>query len=374
MAVRDFPRHSQKTRLNALPVREEVGIDGMEYLWHKERHPSPQRPATAESILKYQRKPQHRRALLKEPQPEAVHVPVLLETTVNLLNVRPGARYVDCTLGTGGHAAAILERCLPGGALLGIDADPRATEKAETRLGQYGDAVVLVNDNFGHLEDICHRQNFHPVDGILFDLGMSSLQLEDEARGFSFRFDAPLDMRFNPERPVTAADMVNSLSENELSDLLSRYGEEHRSRLIARRIVRSRPINTTLQLVEVVGQTSGTGAGRIHPATRTFQALRIAVNEELANLEAGLKQAMGLLNPGGRLAVISYHSLEDRLVKQFMQRESKGCLCPVDVPRCQCGHVPTLRMVMGKAVTPSADEVGVNPRSRSAKLRVAERL
>lgn len=339
---------------------------------HKERHPRTQRPAAAEKVLKRQHKPWHGIELLKEPQAEAVHVPVLLEATIDSLSVRPGGRYVDCTLGTGGHSSAILQRCLPGGSLLGIDADPRAIEATRTRLGPYGNAVVLVNDNFGRLEDICHRQNFLPVDGILYDLGMSSLQLEDRARGFSFRFDAPLDMRFSPEQPVTAADIVNGLSESDLADLLSRYGEERYSRRIAGRIARSRPINTTLQLANVVGQIHRTGVSRIHPATRTFQALRMAVNEELSNLEASLKQAVRLLRPGGRLAVISYHSLEDRLVKQFMQRESKGCLCPVDIPRCQCGHVPTLKTVTRRAMTPSPEEVDLNPRSRSAKLRAAE--
>jgi 16S rRNA (cytosine1402-N4)-methyltransferase len=301
-------------------------------------------------------------------------VPVLLQTAIELLNVRPGARYIDCTLGTGGHAAAILGKCLPGGSLLGIDADPKAIEMSGKVLGHFGPAVVLINENFRHLEDICNRYSFRPVDGILFDLGISSLQLEDLARGFSFRFDAPLDMRFNPEQSVTAANMVNRLSEGELADIFRQYGEEHQSRLIARRIVSHRPINTTLQLVEIVEQASGSGGGRIHPATRTFQALRIAVNHELANLEEGLKQAVELLQPGGRLVVISYHSLEDRMVKQFMQRESKGCLCPPDVPLCGCGHTPVLKIISQKAIMASPAEIEANPRSRSAKLRAAERL
>ena len=298
----------------------------------------------------------------------------MLQTAIELLNVRPGARYVDCTLGAGGHAAAILAGCLPGGSLLGIEADPMAIEAAGMKLEQYGSAVVLVNDNFGSLEDICHSRHFYPVDGILFDLGLSSLQLEDPARGFSFRFDAPLDMRFSPGQPLTAANMVNRLSETELTDLLRQYGEEPRSRAVARRIVARRPIETTLQLVAAVDEALGSGGGRIHPATRTFQALRIAVNRELNNLKAALEQAVGLLSPGGRLVVISYHSLEDRLVKQLMQRESRGCLCPPDVPVCQCGHAATLKMVNRKAIRPSDAETEVNPRSRSAKLRAAERL
>jgi len=323
--------------------------------------------------LKHRRKSLQRRALTKAPQAEAVHVPVLLQTAIDLLRVSPGGRYVDCTLGAAGHAAAILAGCLPGGSLLGIDADPMAIEAAQTRLAEYGSAVTLVNDNFGHLEEICRSRRFHPVDGILFDLGLSSLQLEDAERGFSFRFDAPLDMRFGPGQSLTAADIVNRFSESELADLLRRYGEERRSRAVARRIVMRRPIETTLQLVAAVDEALGQG-GRIHPATRTFQALRIAVNGELANLEAALEQAVRLLAPGGRLVVISYHSLEDRMVKQLMQRESRDCLCPPEIPGCQCGHAATLKMVCRKAVIPSAAEVEVNPRSRSAKLRAAERL
>ena len=324
--------------------------------------------------MKHRRKSPHRRTPLREPQAEAVHVPVLLQTAVELLNVRPGARYVDCTLGAGGHAAAILLGCLPGGSLLGLDADPMAIEAAQTRLAEYGNAAVLVNDNFGHLAEICRSRHFHPVDGILFDLGLSSLQLDDAARGFSFRFDAPLDMRFSPGQLLTAAGIVNRFPESALADLLRQYGEEPRSRAIARRIIARRPIETTLQLVAAVDEALGPAGGRIHPATRTFQALRIAVNRELSNLESALEQAIGLLAPGGRLVVISYHSLEDRLVKHLMQRESRGCLCPTDVPCCQCGHIPSLKMVSRKAVTPSAEEVKVNPRSRSAKLRAAERL
>jgi 16S rRNA (cytosine1402-N4)-methyltransferase len=320
------------------------------------------------------RERRHRRRLLRQPQPEATHVPVLLEAAIELLNVRPGARYIDCTVGGGGHAAGILEGCLPGGSLLGMDADPKAIETARKNLEHYGSAVTLVNENFRQLEDTCNEHTFGPVDGILFDLGMSSLQLEDQERGFSFRFDAPLDMRFSPAQSETAAHMLNTLSQSELAAILSRYGEEHQSRLIARRIVSNRPINTTLQLAGIVERASGPASGRIHPATKTFQALRIAVNRELANLAEGLRQAMGLLRPGGRLVVISYHSLEDRIVKQFMQRESKNCLCPPDVPLCGCGHTATLKILNRKVVTPSPEKKRSYPRSRPAKLRAAERL
>ena len=315
------------------------------------------------------------RTPLKNPQPAVIHVPVLLQTVIDLLNIRPGGRYIDCTLGTAGHAAAILEKSLlPGGSLLGIDADPRAIEVAKKRLEHYGGAAILVNGNFRSLRDICREHTFYPVEGILFDLGLSSLQLEDEERGFSFRFDAPLDMRFDPGQPITAANIINNFPEDDLAALLRKYGEEPQSRHIARKIVSHRPINTTLQLANIVGQASGGSRGKIHPSTRTFQALRIAVNQELTNIEEALEQTIDLLHPGGRLVVISYHSLEDRLVKQFMRRESKGCLCPPDVPVCNCGHNPTLKLVNRKVITPSMAERKDNPRSRSAKLRAAERL
>lgn len=302
-----------------------------------------------------------------------IHTPVLLRECIDLLNIRPGGRYIDCTVGTAGHAIAFLERSSPGGRLLGIDSDPKAIEIARDRLKPYGENAVLADENFRDLQDICARYGFHAVDGILFDLGMSSLQLDDSNRGFSFRFDAPLDMRFSPTQPTTAASIVNRLSEAELAALLEEYGEERRSRLIARKIVASRPVNTTLELVDVVKQVVGR-SGRLHPATRTFQALRIAVNQELTNLEEALKQTIDLLAPGGRLAVISYHSLEDRLVKRFMHQESKGCLCPPNVPVCTCGHTTTLKLINRKAIMPSFAEREANPRSRSAKLRVAERL
>jgi 16S rRNA (cytosine1402-N4)-methyltransferase len=301
------------------------------------------------------------------------HTPVLLRTTVELLNVRPGGRFVDATLGTGGHAEAILQLCSPGGSLLGIDADPKALDVARLRLSPHGQAVTLVKDNFRYLEAICRAHDFYPADGILLDLGMSSLQLDDKDRGFSFRYDAPLDMRFGPDQSTTAAKILNSFAEKDIAALLRDYGEERHSRLIARRIVAIRPIETTMQLVNAIEHLPGMTPGRIHPATRTFQALRIAVNREMENLEEVLSQTVRVLAKGGRLAVISYHSLEDRLVKHFMQAESKTCLCPPEVPVCICGHTPALRLVNRKAIAPSEEEMRVNPRSRSAKLRVAER-
>lgn len=302
------------------------------------------------------------------------HVPVMLREVVEELCVMPGGRYVDCTVGTGGHAEAIMEETSPGGRLLGIDADPYATKAARERLRRFGDDVVLVNANYGDLERICTQYGFNPVHGVLFDLGLSSLQLEQPGRGFSFRHEDPLDMRFSPDQRVTAADIVNTLPEDELARLLFRYGEERRSHAIASRIVRQRPLRTTAELSHVVEEAVPASGARIHPATRTFQALRIAVNRELENLEAALKQAVNLLGHGGRLVVISFHSLEDRIVKEFIREESTTCVCPPGTPVCVCRHSPTLRPVTKRVLTPSTEEVRMNPRSHSAKLRAAERI
>ena len=302
------------------------------------------------------------------------HEPVLLKESIEALNIQRGGRYIDCTVNGGGHAAAILEGCTPGGKLLGIDADPEALRVAGERLKAYGKDVILVNENFKNLESICNRYGFCPADGILFDLGMSTLQLEDPNRGFSFQQDSPLDMRFNPKQTLTAANIVNTYSENELARILFAYGEEWRGRQIARRIIDRRPLKTTLELARVVEQAVGGARGRIHPATKTFQALRIAVNRELENLELVLGQALGLLRSGGRIVVISFHSLEDRLVKEFFRRESQGCLCPPIVPVCTCGHTPSLKILTRKAVKSSPAELQANARSRSAKMRVGERI
>lgn len=289
------------------------------------------------------------------------HIPVLLQETIAALAVQPGGRYVDCTIGGGGHAAAILERSSPGGQLLGIDADPEAIKIARARLEAYAGSIRLINDNFVNLQAICFKYDFFPVHGILFDLGLSSIQLNDSSRGFSFQQDAPLDMRLSPSQEVTAADIINTYSEAELAHLIKTYGEESLSYKIAHHIVRQRPIKTTLQLARTIEQAIGRRRGRIHPATRTFQALRIAVNRELEHLEVALKQTINLLGFEGRLVVISYHSLEDRIVKQFMHQESRG-----DTPR--------LKLISKKVITPSPAEIQLNPRSRSAKLRVAERI
>jgi 16S rRNA (cytosine1402-N4)-methyltransferase len=305
------------------------------------------------------------------------HAPVLIEEVVRHLAVQPGGRYVDCTVGAGGHARAILEASSPGGVLLGLDADPDAVKVAAAALEEFSGSVRLVVSNFRAVTDVCERYKFTPVHGILFDLGISSLQLAS-GRGFSFQEEAPLDMRMNPEQRLTAADIVNGYEEADLADVIWRYGEERASRRIARAIVKARPIETTTTLASVVASAAGGGrpGGRkkIHPATKTFQALRIAVNDELGAVSEALEQATDLLGSGGRLAVISFHSLEDRIVKQFFQRESRDCICPPERPVCVCGHAARLKIVTRRAVKPSEDEIAANPRSRSARLRVAERL
>ena len=304
----------------------------------------------------------------------STHIPVLVEEAIKALAVQPGGRYIDCTLGGSGHAAAILERSSPGGQLLGIDADPEAIKVANPRLKAYNGSTLLINQNFVNLRAICYKYDFLPVHGILFDLGLSSLQLDGNGRGFSFQRKAPLDMRLNPDQELTADDIVNTYSEADLAHLIKTYGEEGSSHRIARRIVQERPIKTTLQLARTAERATGGRRGRIHPATKTFQALRIAVNRELEHLESALRQAVDLLGFEGRLVVISYHSLEDRIVKQLMQWESKDCVCPPSVPTCACGHSASLRLVKRRVITPSPAEIQANPRSRSARLRVAERV
>lgn len=291
--------------------------------------------------------------------PSTAHVPVMVDEAMEALNVHPGGRYVDCTLGAGGHARAILERIQPEGRLLGIDADPVALETAALFLSDFKSAVVLAQSNFAELGQVCREQGFAANDGILFDLGVSSMQLDIAERGFSFQREAPLDMRFDTTSGPSAADIVNHYSEQELARILWEYGEERYSRQIAHRIVEQRPILSTLRLAHLVQQVLGSRRGRIHPATRTFMALRIAVNRELENLKVALDQSKGLLRTGGRLVVISYHSLEDRIVKQFMRAEAAE-------------HAFSL--IAKKVIRPTSTELRSNPRSRSARLRVAECL
>ena len=304
---------------------------------------------------------------------ETSHVPVMLDEVLDVLDVQPGGRYIDCTLGGGGHAEAILERAQPGGSLLGIDASEAAITRGRSRLARFGEGARLVRSNFRDVGVVARQASFFPVNGVLMDLGLSSDQLEAQA-GFSFREDAPLDMRFSGEG-VTAAEIVNTYSEGDLADIIFQLGGEPASRRIARRIVEARPVETSAQLAKAVEQAVGRRANnKTHPATRTFQALRIAVNRELDALETALPQAHGLLGFGARLAVLSYHSLEDRIVKEYMRRESKDCICPPGLPDCRCGHTATLKLVTRGALKPSLQEIAENPRARSARLRAAESI
>jgi 16S rRNA (cytosine1402-N4)-methyltransferase len=281
---------------------------------------------------------------------------------------------VDGTLGAGGHAAGILEASGPSGLLLGLDLDPMALALASQRLAVYGPRAILVEASYASLAEQLERIGWPSVDGILLDLGVSSMQVNAPQRGFSFQADGPLDMRFSPQQPITAADLVNELPEAELARILWEFGEERNARRIARAIVHARPFSGTLQLAGVVAKASGAPYGRIHPATRTFQALRIAVNQELNAIAEVLPQAVAALAPGGRLAVISFHSLEDRLVKQYFRRESRDCICPPEQPICTCGHRASICEVNRHPLEASEDEIAENPRARSAKLRVAEKI
>lgn len=303
-----------------------------------------------------------------------MHRPVLYHEIIHSLSPQRGGCYVDATLGAGGHAWGILVSSSPDGQLLGLDVDPQALELARQKLSEFGARVILVRASYTTLARQLAALEWQSVDGILLDLGVSSMQLDTPQRGFSFQVDAPLDMRFDPDNPVSAAELVNNLPEAELASLLFRYGEEHRARSVARAIVRNRPIETTGQLARIVAQATSSGRPGMHPATRTFQALRIAVNRELDALQEFLPQAVSALARGGRLAVVTFHSLEDRIVKQFFQQESRDCLCPPKQPVCTCGHKATLRLVNRKPIQPQEAEIRENPRARSARLRVVEKL
>jgi len=301
------------------------------------------------------------------------HVSVLLKETLQALAIRPGGLYVDGTCGGGGHAAGILDASSPDGRLLALDADPAALARARERLEPFGARVTLIHRSFAELERVAREHGFEAVDGILLDLGLSSDQLADLARGFSFS-SAGLDMRFDSTQGQPASSLVNELDADELADLLYRYGEERASRRIARAMVAARPIESAQQLADVIAKAVGGRRGRLHPATQTFQALRIAVNDELRVLETALPQCVGLLKPGGRLAIITFHSLEDRIVKNFYRTESRDCICPPEQPICICGHRARVKLLANKPVEPSSAEVADNPRARSARLRAVERL
>jgi 16S rRNA (cytosine1402-N4)-methyltransferase len=302
-----------------------------------------------------------------------VHVSVLLTPLLEALRLGDAGRYIDATVGLGGHTEALL-KASTGAQVLGIDADPAAVARSSERLRPYGHRAMIVQGNFRNLDAIARGYGFSPVDAVLFDLGISSLQLSAEGHGFSFQHAAGLDMRMDPGLPLTAADLVNEMPESQLVQLLYRYGEEPRARSIARAIVQQRPHSSTVDLARVVSGAAGGQHSRTHPATRTFQALRIAVNDELQSLSIGLRAASALLRAGGRLAVISFHSLEDRIVKEFFHSESRDCICPPALPVCVCSHQATLRLPSRSALKPTETEIALNPRARSAKLRVAERI
>ncbi len=310
-----------------------------------------------------------------------MHQPVLYQEVLEFLKPQAGGRYLDGTVGLGGHAAGILQASAPDGLLLGLDLDPHALKQCAERLRPFQDRFQLVQASYTELAAQIDRMGWSQVEGVLLDLGASSMQFEAAERGFSFRADAPLDMRFDPgsDRP-TAADLLNSLPEHDLADLLFRYGEERASRRLARAIVAARPIRRTAELADIVVKSLGRsrrarpGQPGVHPATRTFQALRIAVNQELQAVETVLPVALAALAPAGRLVVISFHSLEDRLVKQFIRRESQNCICPPEQPVCTCEHRAALRALTRKPVKPSQQEIQSNFSARSARLRAAEKI
>jgi 16S rRNA (cytosine1402-N4)-methyltransferase len=301
------------------------------------------------------------------------HLPVLYKEIIHALQPKAGGRYIDGTLGAGGHSAGLLAESAPTGQLLGLDLDPQAIAIASQQLAPFGERAHIVQASYLEMKTEAEHLGWSAVDGVLLDLGVSSMQLDTAGRGFSFLQDGPLDMRFGPQAAYTAADILNTWDEEELADILFRYGEERLSRKISRAILANRPFSTTRQLADLILKTIGKKE-RIHPATRTFQALRIAVNSELKTVEQALPIACGLLKPGGRFAVISFHSLEDRIVKEYFRRESTDCLCPPRQPVCTCGHKASLKLLNRKPLEASETETDANSRARSAKLRIVEKL
>jgi len=307
-----------------------------------------------------------------------MHVPVLLEEAVSMLALQPDGVYVDCTVGGGGHLACLVQKLGEKATIIGIDKDAKALEEARKKLANVSSKLILIHGDFRRLQVILKMHGISEIHGIVLDLGVSSFQLDDASRGFSYQEEGPLDMRMNTDQQLSAWHLVNEWSEERLALIIRELGEERYARRIAREIVRERqqrPINTTFELVEVIKRAVPAQAKKDkHPARRTFQALRIAVNEELEALEEVLPQAVEVLASEGRIAVITFHSLEDRIVKTFFKRESLGCLCPPDQPVCTCNHRARLKIVTKRPITPTEAELARNPRSRSAKLRIAEKI
>lgn len=302
------------------------------------------------------------------------HQPVLYHEVLDALVPESGKDYLDGTLGAGGHAEGILKSSAPLGRLLGLDLDSEALAIARQRLRPYENRTIIRHESYLMASEILQDVGWQHVDGILLDLGVSSMQIDQPDRGFSFMENGPLDMRFDQEKGMSAADLVNSLSEKELADIIWRYGDERYSRRIARAIVAARPIQTTGSLATAIKEAVPGYTSHIHPATRTFQALRIATNKELETISTALPKLVNCLAPKGKIAVISFHSLEDRIVKQFFRRESKDCICPPEQPVCTCDHTATLDVLTKKPVKAKKQEVEKNPRSRSARLRIAEKI
>jgi 16S rRNA (cytosine1402-N4)-methyltransferase len=304
---------------------------------------------------------------------QSIHIPVLYHEVLELLQPQPGGQYIDGTLGAGGHTKGLLEASAPNGRVLVFDRDAEAIQFARRRLQTYGERVVFINASYAMMNKLAAAHNFAAVKGVLLDLGLSSSQLADDARGFSFQREGPLDMRFDASQEKTAADLVNNWHEDDLVAILRRYGEVKQAGRVARLIVANRPVRTTTELAKII--EVGTGQrGRIHPATQVFQALRIAVNDELAELEKGIEAAIDVLDRGGRLAIISFHSLEDRIVKHTFRDLSKACICPPEQPICTCSRQAIVRTITRRAVKAADEEITANPRSRSARLRVVEKL
>ncbi|MCX6786062.1 MAG: 16S rRNA (cytosine(1402)-N(4))-methyltransferase RsmH [Candidatus Komeilibacteria bacterium] len=307
------------------------------------------------------------------------HQPVLLEEVIEYLNPKANQNFIDCTIGGGGHARAILEKIKPNGKLLGLDRDPKAIAATGENLKIYKNRLILINDSYKNIQEIIYGNKIDlQFNGILLDLGLSSAQIsaEDE-RGFSFQADQPLDMRFGPDGSLTAAEILNKWPEQKLLEIFKNYGEEPRARMAAQKIVKQRAVKeftTTLDLVELMDEVYGGGRGKLNPATKVFQALRIAVNNELENLSAALPKLLQILSRGGRMAVISYHSLEDRIVKHWFQDLTKDCICPKNFPECRCDHRQQADILTKKSIQPASAEIKANPRSRSARLRVMQKI